>query len=142
MIPKISLSGQSGQAYKFNCYAPQTGWHAVAGCYVFVTHAFAAHGASNVQVHYIGQTDSFQRRIREHQDEKWASAAREGANLVLALTVPNEAVRLEMEQDLIRAYQPRLNVQHAQQNVLAQAPLNRLAQGYQLPRNSLLDLLR
>ena len=131
-MPEISLTGHSGQTYKFNCYAPQTGWNAVPGCYAFITHAFVAGGGSDIRVHYIGQTDSFQRRMREHQDDKWASAARDGANLVLALTEPNEATRVAIEQDLIQALQPKLNAQHAQPD--------RLAQRLQPPKNRLFGL--
>lgn len=135
MIPELNLTGQSGRTYPFKCYAPQTEWHDLAGCYAFAAHVVGGNGKSSTRILYIGQTDSFQRRMREHQEDQWTAAARIGANLVLAVTVPNEAVRLAMEQDLIRAYQPSLNTHHVQQNALAQAaPLP------QPPRNRLFGL--
>jgi hypothetical protein len=60
---------------------------------------------------YVGITDSFQRRIREHRDGVWASAWQYGATHVLARVISNKAERLAEEQDLIRYYQPALNTQ-------------------------------
>ena len=137
MIPDMILTGQSGQAHRFTCHAPQTEWNAVGGCYAFAAHNSGGIGASVTRILYIGQTDSFQRRMREHRDDQWAAAGRIGGNMILALVALSEAARLAIEQDLIRAYQPRLNILHVQQNALAQVPQNRLAGPLQQPRNLL-----
>ena len=114
-MPEITLTGQSGQSYKFICYSPGTDWYEVAGCYAFAIQHTNALAATPTRPFYIGQTDSFKRRMNEHQDDKWAKAKALGANITLAFVEPNEALRLAMEQNLIRAYQPPLNVQHIQQ---------------------------
>lgn len=124
------LTGLSGQTYEFSCYQPQTVWNEVAGCYVFAARqiGFA------LRILYIGETDSFQRRMPEHQDEAWPLAVQRGANLILARPVPNEALRKAMEVDLIRAYRPPLNTRHVQAAAPASWP--------RPPRNRLLDLLQ
>lgn len=132
MSADVILTGQSGRTYLFTCYSPQTNWNTVAGCYAFAARTSNPSGVSVTRILYIGQTESFQRRMAEHQDDKWAAVARHGANLVLAASVPNEDARLAMEQDLIRHYQPHLNDQHVQQDRQARWP--------EPPRNSLLDL--
>jgi hypothetical protein len=124
------LTGLSGQTYEFSCYQPHTIWNEVPGCYVFAARQLG----SGLRIFYIGETDSFQRRMSEHQDDVWAFAVQRGANLILARPVPNEALRKAMEVDLIRAYQPPLNTQHVQPVAPAQRP--------QPPHNPLLDLVR
>lgn len=132
MLPSMSLTGQSGRTYTFTCHDLQEQWNAVAGCYAFASRRSNTLGVSVTTILYIGQTDSLQRRMAEHQSEKWAAAVRSGANMVLAVVVTNEAARLAMEEDLIRLYQPRLNTRYV--------PPNLLGSGFQPPRNQLLDL--
>jgi len=124
------LTGLSGQTYEFSCYQPQTVWNEVAGCYVFAAQRIG----SGLRVLYVGETKSFQRRMDEHQDDVWAFAVRQGANLILARPVSNEALRKAMEVDLIRTYRPPLNTQHVQSAALPPRP--------QPPHNPLLDLVR
>lgn len=59
------LTGLSGQTYEFSCYQPQTVWNEVAGCYVFAAQQIG----SGLRVLYIGETESFQRRMSGHQDD-------------------------------------------------------------------------
>lgn len=128
MMDTISLVGQSERSYIFTCYAPETTWLSKAGCYAFVGHTKLGFGRPVTHIFYVGQTDSFERRMSEHQDDKWARAVRCGANMILACVVPSGLLRLAMEQDLIRRHHPPLNIQHVQQNALmASLPLyNRL----------------
>lgn len=115
MTTTLTLTGQSGQTYNFACYQPGPAWNEVAGCYAFAIQRGTILTGINTSLFYIGQTDSFKRRMNEHQDDKWTKAAQQGANIILACVVTNEAARLAMEKDLIQAYQPPLNVQHIQQ---------------------------
>ena len=130
MQMSMILTGQSGQTYEFSCYQPQAVWNGTAGCYVFAAQQIG----SRLRIFYIGETESFRRRMREHEYDVWPLAVRQGANLILAHPVPNEALRKAMEVDLIRAYRPPLNTQHVQP--AAPAPMS------QPPRNPLLDLIR
>jgi excinuclease UvrABC nuclease subunit len=58
---------------------------------------------------YIGKTESFKNRFSNH--EYWPAAVRMGATHVHVLVVPLAANRQRVEEELIEAYQPALNVQ-------------------------------
>jgi len=61
---------------------------------------------------YIGKTNSFCRRSKEHRYDKWLSAVQLGAHAVFAAYVPNEADRKTLEDELIKRYSPILNIQN------------------------------
>jgi hypothetical protein len=81
-------------------------WNAVGGVYIF---ALLNRYEQWVPL-YIGQAQSFKDRIPNH--EVWLEAARLGATHVHARVEPLKANRDRLEQALIGAYQPALNVQH------------------------------
>ena len=58
---------------------------------------------------YIGQTDSFGRRMNEHQRDKWLDAVDLGAHVVLATVVSYKWERIRLEKELIHQYCPILN---------------------------------
>jgi len=92
--------------YEFDVYNPGgTTWNDVPGIYIFC----GLNSAGRWVAHYIGQAESFKDRIPNH--EKWNEAARLGATHVHAMVVQHAAIRGSMEQELIRAFQPTLNVQ-------------------------------
>jgi hypothetical protein len=91
-------------AYDFTVY-PATGvtWGDVGGVYIF-----AGHNPQNQwQAYYVGQTESFQRRLPGH--ERWKEAARMGATDIHARVVQQALSRDAIERELIHAFQPPLN---------------------------------
>lgn len=59
---------------------------------------------------YVGETNSFGRRMNEHQNgDKWSEAVELGAAVVLAVVVPHESDRISLEKELINLYRPPLN---------------------------------
>ena len=93
-------------SYNFMVYNPlMTTWNDVAGVYVFT-------GLDRIGrwiALYIGQADSLRTRLSRH--EQWSPAVRLGATHVHAMVVPLKADRDRIEQELIQAYQPTLNLQ-------------------------------
>jgi excinuclease UvrABC nuclease subunit len=93
-------------SYNFTIYDPAiTTWNDFGGVYIFA----GANYLNQWTAYYIGQTNSFQTRLPSH--DRWEEARRLGATHVHALVVPQEATRLQIEQDLIQAFQPKLNQQ-------------------------------
>lgn len=75
------------------------------GIYIFANFDRIPH-----ELLYIGITDCFMRRMREHRDTKWREATSLGATCVLACVVESERLRLCFEKELIESYRPRLNI--------------------------------
>lgn len=91
--------------YQFGVYSPDTTWNEVSGVYVF-----CGVSSQNQWVPlYIGQADNFRSRFSAH--EQWGPASRLGATHIHALVVPQSATRDQIERELIKSYQPRLNTQ-------------------------------
>jgi hypothetical protein len=93
-------------SHEFFVYDPKHGiaWNDVSGLYIFT--------GLNERIRwvalYIGQTDSFKERMLPH--ERWEEAVLIGATHVHAMAVPLAASRDRIEEELIQAYQPSLNV--------------------------------
>ncbi|HEX7926099.1 MAG TPA: GIY-YIG nuclease family protein [bacterium] len=99
-----TLTGLSGQSYPFRLYTRSAGWKSRAGLY-----AFATHSPEGLEILYIGESENLATRISGHEKRGWAE--RYGAQFVMALPFEGEASsRKSAEADLIRAYQPALNV--------------------------------
>lgn len=92
-------------SYEFGIYQHGTSWNDVAGVYIFC----GVSPQNQWVALYVGQTDSFHNRIPLH--EQWSPAVRLGATHVHARVVAQAAMRDMIEQELIQAFQPRLNVQ-------------------------------
>ncbi len=96
----------SWSSFQFTVYTANTTWNDVAGIYIF-----CGLNPQNQWVSlYIGQADSFRKRIPSH--EQWSQAVQLGATHIHALVVPQAASRDTIEEHLIETYQPVLNVQH------------------------------
>lgn len=95
------------EGYNFEVYDPsQTTWNDYPGVYVF-----AGINPVNQWVPlYVGQADSFRNRIPSH--ERWTQAAQMGATHVLAITVPQVAIRDGLERGMIATFQPALNTHY------------------------------
>lgn len=80
-------------------------WSEVPGIYLFA----GLNSAGKWYPLYVGQAKSLADRIPTH--DKWQAARHLGATHVHAMVVQDEAMRCAIEEALIRAYQPQLNVQ-------------------------------
>jgi hypothetical protein len=90
--------------YLFTVYDPNTSWNDVGGIYIF-----SGLNQNRLWVaHYIGQTNSFKNRLSNH--DQWYPAVRLGATHVHAMGALLLASLDTIEEQLIRAYQPSLNV--------------------------------
>jgi len=91
-------------SHEFTVYSKSGQWNNVAGIYIFA----GINQQNQWNPYYIGQCDNFQNRIPSH--EKWDTAQSLGATHIHAMAVPSQADRDLIEQVLIQAYQPALNV--------------------------------
>jgi excinuclease UvrABC nuclease subunit len=95
----------SWSGYSFGVYEQNADWNDVGGVYIFC----GVNSRNEWVAIYVGETGSFRKRIPSH--EQWSPAQHHGAIRVHARVEKQEATRLAIEELLIRAYQPILNVQ-------------------------------
>lgn len=88
--------------YTFEVFPPDTTWNDVPGIYMFA--GWTLHGWF---ILYVGQTKSFKDRPGYH--EQWRAAVNMGASNVLAMVVHSAQQRTDIEAQLIKSLQPRLN---------------------------------
>ena len=90
---------------EFTVFSHADQWNNVGGVYIF--------SKLNQQQHwvalYVGETDSFASRLPNH--ERWQEARQLGATHVHARTVDAAGTRAALQEQLIVACQPPLNVQ-------------------------------
>ncbi|MEE9303801.1 MAG: hypothetical protein V3U84_08430 [Thiotrichaceae bacterium] len=90
---------------EFNIYDRNDSWNDVAGLYIF-----SYHTANGWHALYVGQAESFQARLPNH--ERLDEAVRNGATHIHALGVSQQAQRDLWEKRLIQTLQPPMNIQH------------------------------
>ena len=96
-----------GGSHTFKVYDPNvnTGWNDIPGVYIF---AGLDPTGRSWQAKYIGRTSSFMERMSPNH-ERWVEARQIGATHIHAKVVQGSVQRIELEDALIRAYQPPLN---------------------------------
>jgi hypothetical protein len=106
----IQLIGRSGTVYSFTIANLAAPWNSVPGIYAFVSQATLL---SPLLVHYIGECQSFATRMPPNH-ERWDEARRDHyATMILAMvTSGGDAVRKQIERDLIEHYNPPMNTHH------------------------------
>ena len=104
VMEKCIWTGQSGEIYPYDVFAPNVNWRPVGGNYIFAS-IVDAHWVA----HYIGQTNNFKNRFASH--EKMDVAVRAGATHILAHVNAIETDRSREEFDLIQRYAPSCNEQ-------------------------------
>ena len=91
--------------HEFTVLKHDAGWNDVSGIYIF-----AGLNSQNQWVPlYVGQAGSFKDRLPQH--EQWEPSVKLGATHVHAKLVPKQDDRNNLEQILIKKYQPKLNTQ-------------------------------
>ena len=91
--------------YEFVVCNQEGPWADLGGVYIFCGVSSDSHWVPI----YVGETGNFRTRIPSH--ERWNQAKQLGATHVHAKTVVREAERKALEEFLILAFQPPLNVQ-------------------------------
>lgn len=94
--------------YKFDVYRHDGNWNAVSGLYVFAGTRLDSQGIRRWHAYYIGKTQNFADYLPTHR--KWPAAVRLGATHVHTMVIWGEETRKAIEHELIRAYQPPLNI--------------------------------
>ena len=94
----------------FTVYELKGDWNEVPGLYVFAGLVKGRLGTHQWHAYYIGQTEDFSVRLPTH--ESWPAAVQLGATHVHARVERKAVERERLEKELIRNYQPNLNVQH------------------------------
>ena len=94
--------------YTFNVYRHDGDWNAVGGIYVFAGVRILPADIRRWHPLYIGKSQDFVKYLPTHR--KWPEAVRLGATHVHTLVIADENTRKAIEQELIRAYRPVLNV--------------------------------
>lgn len=92
--------------YEFEIHLPNADWNEVAGLYIFAGRNLRGEWYPL----YIGETKSLAERLPTH--ERWLEAMMFGTSHIHARVEKDKKTRLDVEQELIEAYQPRLNNQH------------------------------
>jgi excinuclease UvrABC nuclease subunit len=95
---QINATGASGTNYPFTIYPLNTQFNAVGGVYLIL---------KQNTVLYVGQTGDLLRRFDAHHKELcWL---RHQADRMAVTGVASESQRLQIEADLIKAYNPTCN---------------------------------
>ena len=92
--------------WEFEVHEHSADWNEVAGLYIFA----GLNSEGRWLALYIGSTESLAERLPNHP--KWPEAVRLGATHIHARVEQHKETRLALEQELIQACQPPLNVQH------------------------------
>lgn len=96
----IDYKGLSGKTYTFNIYDLNSSWNEVSVVYL-VTRAFTKeNGKLYHSLIYIGQTDNLKERFSNHHKQNCFNI--KNANRLCLIVENNEAVRLQIESDLIK----------------------------------------
>lgn len=105
MTTRVNWPIGNGAALPFDVYDRNGGWNDVSGLYIF-----AFERSDGWYPVYVGQAESFQARLPNH--ERLPEAIQRGATHIHALVVPNKSDRDNWERLLIQNLQPPLNTQH------------------------------
>ena len=114
---QVVLRGRSKRAYSFEVHARDAvaALEDVPAVYLYATNVPAGSSlatasdanGSGFNVSYVGRTDNMGRQDAEH--ERLQHFAGHGLDVVLILRIEQEAIRRDIESDLIDAFSPVLN---------------------------------
>lgn len=106
-IGTINLTGASGTKYSFNIYPYGTNFKEIGAVYSISKRTAKSDGSGTHTQIYIGQTNNLSERFDDHH--KKSCFKRHNANCHSIHQESNENKRLEIEKDLINAYDPPCN---------------------------------
>ena len=106
---KLSLKIENTE-YTFTLYPLETQFNRIAGVYTFFIIPDTRHPASDIQQYsflYLGITNNFQSRLRQHHKIKQAIEL--GMNHIGILKINSGRKRKNLERKLLKNYNPPLN---------------------------------
>jgi len=106
-ISTVNFTGASGTVYSFDVYALSTTFNPIGAVYVITKRTPKPGGGGDHTVIYIGHTGDLSSRFDDHHKANCFS--RHYANCICIHVEADEDVRLDIESDLIAAYQPPCN---------------------------------
>ena len=106
-IGPMDVSTDSSK-YKFVVYDLRGPEYNAPGVYIFSKGTPNAQGGNNHNFLYIGQTESFHKRLNPNH-EKWNEACRLGMNCISVYVPRPSESRFDIESSLIEQYKPPLN---------------------------------
>ena len=106
----FSWQGDSGAWYEFDVARAKRAWEPVGGVYIFVKPGdlptLEAGGPAPL---YISSTSSFLDALS--RNDMWGAAQQLGAAEIHLMVIEDDARRMQVETDLIKAHMPILNRQ-------------------------------
>lgn len=101
-MPKITISGSSGNKYSFEVYPISSTWNEVSAVYVVTKRVPKPDGGGTHSYIYVGQTENLKERHASHH--KAACFEEHGANCLCVLVENGEEQRLTIEADILDAH--------------------------------------
>lgn len=106
----FSWQGASGRWYDFEVARAKRTWEPVGGIYMFVKPGdYPTMEAGGPIALFIAKTNDMAAALARH--DMWQAAQQLGAAEVHLLVIENDAMRMQVEQDLLNAHTPILNRQ-------------------------------
>ncbi|HVY83731.1 MAG TPA: hypothetical protein VG943_01250 [Caulobacterales bacterium] len=106
----FSWQGLSGRWYDFDVARAKRAWEPLGGIYMFVKPGdYPTMEAGGPIALFIAKTHDFSQSLARH--DMWQAAQQLGANEIHLIVIENEALRAQVEQDLLAAQTPILNRQ-------------------------------
>lgn len=105
-IADANFTGKSGQTYSFQVYAWGTGFKSLGAVYA-ITKRVVTNGKGHHTFIYFGHTGDLSERFDDHHKDNCFT--RNDVNCICILLESNEATRLAIETDLIRAHNTPCN---------------------------------
>jgi len=104
----ITFKGASGKTYEFTIYSWGTTFKAVAAVYVITKrYKKSSDDGYTHTVLYVGETSDLSKRFDDHH--KADCFEENGANCICIRFEDDQSTRLEIEDDLIKSYDPTCN---------------------------------
>ncbi|MES1200418.1 MAG: hypothetical protein ABUS57_03105 [Pseudomonadota bacterium] len=106
----FSWQGLSGRWYDFDVARAKRAWDTLGGVYMFVKSGdYPTMEAGGPIALFVAKTNDFSQALARH--EMWQAAQQLGASEIHLLVIESEALRIQVEQDLLKAQTPILNRQ-------------------------------
>ncbi|MDQ7047399.1 MAG: GIY-YIG nuclease family protein [Sulfurovum sp.] len=106
-IGTLTLTGLSGNKYKFNVYSFDTTFKELGAIYYISKRTTDSNGKGTHSKIYIGMTGDLSTRFNNHHKEDCFN--KKNANCKSILIEENKETRLEIEADLIESLNPPCN---------------------------------
>lgn len=105
-LSEVTLSGKSGNKFKFNVYPITEECPSESGIYAFTKRVQSGTNFNHTVI-YIGMAQSFQQRFYNHHKDDCID--KNGANCICLMQVKDENQRIAIEKDLLASYNTSCN---------------------------------